>query len=344
MITIDGTTGEGGGQVLRSSLTLSLATQKPFTITNIRKKRGRPGLLRQHLASTLAAEAISNADVTGARMGSTELVFRPGRVTAGEHTFKVGTAGSCLLVLATVLLPLSIAEGPSRLVLEGGTHNPAAPPFPFVAEALLPTLAKIGYHAEATLVRPGFFPAGGGRVEVAIAGGACPSRIELLETGKRLAERGRAIVSALPSNIALRELETLASVAGLSKRADLRPEVVRDPVGPGNALVVTLVYEQATHVVTGFGEKGAPAERIGGSVGALVAALAAADVPVCEHLADQLVLPLALGRGGTFRTVRPTPHFDAQRAVVRAFLGLDVEVSEEPRGSFVVEVPGRFGA
>lgn len=344
MITIDGTTGEGGGQVLRSSLALSLATQKPFTITNIRKKRSRPGLLRQHLASTLAAEAISNADVTGARMGSTELVFRPGRVTAGEHTFKVGTAGSCLLVLATVLLPLALAEGPSRLVLEGGTHNPAAPPFPFVADALLPALAKIGYAADATLVRPGFFPAGGGRVEVAIAGGARPSRVDLLETGKRIGERARAVVSALPSNIALRELETLASVAGLSKRADLRPEVVRDPVGPGNALVVTLVYEHATHVVTGFGEKGAPAERIGGSVGALVAALAAADVPVCEHLADQLVLPLALGRGGTFRTVRPTPHFDAQRAVVRAFLGLDVEVSEEPRGSFVVEVPGRFGA
>lgn len=341
MITIDGTTGEGGGQVLRSSLTLSLATQQPFTITNIRKKRSRPGLLRQHLASTLAAEAISSADVTGARMGSTELVFRPGKVVPGEHTFKVGTAGSCLLVLATVFLPLAMAGGPSRLVLEGGTHNPAAPPFPFVAEALFPALAKAGYHAEATLVRPGFFPAGGGRVEVAIAGGARPSRVDWLETGKRVAERGRAIVSALPSNIALRELETLASVAGLSKRADLRPEVVRDPVGPGNALVVTVVYEHATHVVTGFGEKGAPAERIGGAVGALVAALAAADVPVCEHLADQLVLPLALGRGGAFRTVQPTPHFDAQCAVVRAFLGLEVRRTREAAGTFLIEVPGR---
>jgi RNA 3'-terminal phosphate cyclase (ATP) len=341
MITIDGTTGEGGGQVLRSSLTLSLVTQKPFTITNIRKKRSRPGLLRQHLASTLAAEAISNADVVGARMGSTELVFRPGKVLPGEHTFKVGTAGSCLLVLATVLLPLALAHGPSRLVLEGGTHNPAAPPFPFVADALLPALAKIGYAADATLVRPGFFPAGGGRVEVTIAGSARPSHVALLETGRRVAERGRAIVSALPSSIALRELETVASVAGLSKRADLRPEVVRDPLGPGNALVVTLVYEHATHVVTGFGEKGAPAERVGGAVGALVAALAAAEVPVCEHLADQLVLPLALGRGGTFRTVKPTPHFEAQCAVVRAFLGLEVQLTPEPAGTFVVEVPGR---
>jgi RNA 3'-terminal phosphate cyclase (ATP) len=112
-------------------------------------------------------------------------------------------------------------------------------------------------------------------------------------------------------------------------------------LGPGNALVVTLVYEHATHVVTGFGEKGAPAERVGGAVGALVAALAAAEVPVCEHLADQLVLPLALGRGGTFRTVKPTPHFEAQCAVVRAFLGLEVQLTPEPAGTFVVEVPGR---
>jgi len=341
MIVVDGTTGEGGGQVLRSSLALSAATGQPFRITNIRKKRSKPGLLRQHLTSVLAAKDVAGAEVEGAKMGGTELVFRPKKVSPGAYTFQVGTAGSCMLVLATVLLPLALAGGESTVSLEGGTHNPAAPPFPFVQDALLPALAKLGIAATARLVRPGFYPAGGGLVEVTIAGSSALRGLSLLSTGKLISRRARAIVSALPNNVAVRELEAFTSVAGFTKHDDVRPEIVKDALGPGNVVVASLAYEHTTLVVTAFGEKGVPAERVGGALGAEVTALAAAGVPVCEHLADQLLLPMALGRGGAFRTVRPTPHFDAQCTVLGLFLGAEVRVRDEGDGTFHVEVPAR---
>ena len=341
MIVIDGTTGEGGGQVLRSSLALSAATSQPFRITNIRKKRSKPGLLRQHLTSVLAARDIAGAEALGAHMGSTELTFRPKKVTPGAYTFAVGTAGSCMLVLATVLLPLALANGESVLSLEGGTHNPSAPPFPFVQDALFPTLGSFGLDARATLGRPGFYPAGGGKVEVTIAGSAKLRRLALLSTGKLVARRARAYVAAVPTNVAVREIETFREVAGWSSDADARPEVIRDSLGPGNVLVGTLVFENVTCVLTAFGEKGVPAERVGGTLGANVVALLASEVPVDEHMADQLLLPLAMGEGGEFRTVRPTPHFDAQCTVLRAFLGSEVRVRDIGAGVFHVEVPPR---
>jgi len=343
MIVIDGTTGEGGGQVLRSSLALSAATNQPFRITGIRKKRSKPGLLRQHLTSVLAAKDIAGAEVSGAHMGSTELSFHPTKVVPGSYSFAVGTAGSCLLVLATVLLPLALAGGKSALRLEGGTHNPAAPPFPFVQDALFPLLGRIGLEAEAKLVRPGFYPAGGGKLEVEIAGSAKIRRLSLLVTGKLVTRRARAFVSALPTNVAVREIETFREVAGWPKDADARPEVIRDALGPGNVLVATLAFEHVTSVLSAFGDKGVPAERVGGSLGADVTALVASGAPVDEHLADQLLLPLAMGEGGEFRTLRPTPHFDAQCTVLRAFLGCDVRVSEVGDGVFHVEVPKRTG-
>lgn len=341
MIIVDGTTGEGGGQVLRSSLALAASTGQPFRITNIRKKRQKPGLLRQHLTSVLAAQSIAGAEVEGAKMGSTELTFRPKKVTPGAYTFQVGTAGSCMLVLATVLLPLALAGGESTLSLEGGTHNPAAPPYPFVHDVLFSVLGKMGIVATGKLVRPGFYPAGGGIAEITIAGSSRLRELTLLTTGKLLSRHARAIVSAIPNNVAVRELEAFTSVAGFGKGDDVRPEIVKDAVGPGNVVTATLVYEHVVAMVTAFGEKGVPAERVGGALGAEVVALAAAKVPVCEHLADQLLLPMAMGAGGAFRTVRPTPHFDAQCTVLKLFLGREPRVTEEGEGTFRVDVPAR---
>ena len=342
MIIVDGTTGEGGGQVLRSSLALACATLQPFRITNIRKKRSKPGLLRQHLTSVLAAKDVAGAEVQGATMGSTELTFRPKKVTPGAYTFQVGTAGSCMLVLATVLLPLALAGGESTLSLEGGTHNPAAPPFPFVHDVLFPVLAKLGIEARGTLSRPGFYPAGGGRAEIVIAGSSRLRELVLLTPGKLVSRRARAIVSAIPNNVAVRELEAFVNVAGFGKDDDVRPDIVKDALGPGNVVTASLVHEHVTLMATAFGEKGVPAERVGGSLGAAIAALAAAKVPVCEHLADQLLLPMALGEGGSFRTVRPTPHFDAQCTVLQLFLGVDVRVHDEGDGTtYRVDVPPR---
>src|SRR6476620_518674 len=166
VITIDGSVGEGGGQIIRNSLALSLVTGQPFRIVNIRAGRKKPGLLRQHLTAVQAANQIGDAAVDGAEMGSGEVVFRPEGIRAGDYRFAIGTAGSTTLVLQTILPALILAGAPSHLTLEGGTHNPLAPPFDFLAQTFLPHLARFGPTVTATLARPGFFPAGGGRLEI----------------------------------------------------------------------------------------------------------------------------------------------------------------------------------
>jgi RNA 3'-terminal phosphate cyclase (ATP) len=168
VIEIDGSFGEGGGQILRSSLALAIVTGQPVRLSNIRAGRRKPGLMRQHLTAVNAAAAICGATVDGERIGATELTFTPGAVRAGEYQFSIGTAGSTTLVLQTVLLPLLTAGGPSRIVLEGGTHNPFAPPFDFLERAYLPLINRMGPNVRATLERPGFYPAGGGRIAIEI--------------------------------------------------------------------------------------------------------------------------------------------------------------------------------
>ena len=155
MLTIDGSRGEGGGQIFRSSLTLSLVSGTPFRIERIRAGRAKPGLMRQHLTALEAAAAVSEASVEGAAIGAREVAFRPGRLRPGPYRFAVGTAGSAGLVLQTVLLPLAVAGGPSHLTLEGGTHNPHAPPFDFLAGAFLPLLRRMGARIDARLERAG---------------------------------------------------------------------------------------------------------------------------------------------------------------------------------------------
>ena len=196
MISIDGTFGEGGGQILRTALGLSLFTGQPFRIEKIRAGRRNPGLLRQHLTAVKAASKIGQAEVTGVNIGSTQLTFTPGRVAPGSYHFAVGTAGSATLVLQTVLPALLTSDDQDRqthLTLEGGTHNPFAPPFDFLAKAFLPLLERMGARIEARLERYGFYPAGGGRFEIAITPVKKLEPIELNERGKILNRRATAL-------------------------------------------------------------------------------------------------------------------------------------------------------
>jgi RNA 3'-terminal phosphate cyclase (ATP) len=163
MITIDGSYGEGGGQILRTSLALSLVTGKPFSINNIRAGRKKPGLMRQHLTAVNAAAEIGSAAIKGNRIGSQEFTFEPEMIKPGNFHFAIGSAGSCTLVFQTILPALIIAGGPSEIILEGGTHNPFAPPFDFLAKAFLPVINRMGPKVDAVLEKPGFYPAGGGR-------------------------------------------------------------------------------------------------------------------------------------------------------------------------------------
>jgi RNA 3'-terminal phosphate cyclase (ATP) len=341
VLTIDGSMGEGGGQVLRSSLALSLLSATPFRITGIRAGRARPGLMRQHLAAVNAAAEISDARVEGAEIGSTRLEFQPQAIRGGNYTFAIGGAGSTTLVFQTVLLPLLLgAATPSSLTFEGGTHNPMAPPFEFIARTFLPLLARLGGQVQVELTRHGFYPAGGGRWSAQVEPSRRLERLELLERGTLGARSARALFASLPASVALRELDTLATALDW-ERAACRPRMVEDSCGPGNALLAFIESEHITEVVTGFGERGVSAERVAAGVASEVARYLAANVPVGEHLADQLLLPMALGAGGVFRTVQPSQHCLTQLSLLKLFLGTSAVVAEEGDDVWRIEVVGR---
>lgn len=320
MLNIDGSMGEGGGQILRSSLALSLCLCTPFRISNIRRARDKPGLRRQHLAAVQAAAAIGEAHVEGAELGSQALSFVPRRLRAGQHHFAIGTAGSTTLVLQTVLPALLTAQAPSRLVLEGGTHNPHAPPFDFLDLAFLPLINCMGPKIIARLERPGFYPAGGGLIDVEIKPVARLQPLDLLERGRILRQYACAVVANLPAQIAQRELQVIGAQLGLDA-GQLELRVARTAKGPGNVVTVTVQSEHVTEVFTGFGERGVRAETVAAGVVKDVQCYLSAGVPVGEHLADQLLLPFALAGGGSYLTLAPSSHATTNIAVIGAFLG-----------------------
>jgi RNA 3'-terminal phosphate cyclase (ATP) len=338
VLTIDGAQGEGGGQILRTALALSMATGTPFRIEKIRAGRAKPGLLRQHLTAVNAAAAVSAAEVDGAVLGSQDVVFRPGAVKPGEFRFAVGTAGSTGLVLQTVLPPLLTASAPSVLTLEGGTHNPWAPPFDFLARAFLPILGRMGAMVDARLDRAGFYPAGGGHWTVRIPPVDRLAPLTLLDRGPILRRRARAIVARLSPRIADRELAVVRDRLGWSQE-ELEVVVVEEARGPGNVLLLEIESAHVTEIFTGFGQVGVRAEAVAEGAVRETRQYLAAGVPVGPHLADQLLLPLALGRGGAFRTTALSRHSSTNLEVIRAFLSTSVSVVGE-RDDVTVEIGG----
>jgi RNA 3'-terminal phosphate cyclase (ATP) len=345
MITIDGSMGEGGGQVLRSSLALSLLTGTPLRIENIRAGRARPGLMRQHLVAVRAAAAISGADVSGDELGSTGLELRPGAVRGGDYAFAIGGAGSTTLVFQTVLLPLLLgAEAPSSLRFEGGTHNPMAPPFDFLSACFLPQLARMGADVRIGIERHGFYPAGGGSWSASVEPLGRLGRLELLERGRVLRVGAAALCAGLSGSIGVRQSDVLAQRLGW-ERERCSPRMVSGTRGPGNALIASIESEHVTEQITGFGERGVSAESIAEQVAVDVQRYLAAGVPVGEHLADQLLLPMALGEGGSLRTVAPSLHCRTQLTLLQLFLGVSSTVTEESADVWRIDVPGiRFGS
>ncbi|HET6418915.1 MAG TPA: RNA 3'-terminal phosphate cyclase [Geobacteraceae bacterium] len=327
MIVIDGSRGEGGGQILRSALALSLVTGLPFRIDKIRAGRRKPGLMRQHLTAVEAAAAVGRAKAEGAGIGSQRLAFAPKVIRSGKYLFAVGTAGSCTLVLQTVLPALLTAEGPSELVLEGGTHNPHAPPFDFLDRAFLPLVRRMGPKVSASLQRPGFFPAGGGRFTVAIEPAARLERIDLPERGAVLECSATATVARLPRSIGERELKVVRDRLGWSGECCHVNEASLSP-GPGNILCIGIESEHCAEVFTGFGELGVSAEKVAKDTVKLVEEYLTANVPVGPFLADQLLLPMALAGGGSFRTLEPTRHMTTNAEVIRLFLPIEVDMRQ----------------
>jgi len=328
MITIDGSFGEGGGQILRTALGLSLVTGTPFRIEKIRAGRARPGLLRQHLTAVQAAVKIGGAVADGASIGSKEVRFTPGKVTPGDYSFAVGSAGSATLVLQTVLPALMTASAPSTLRLEGGTHNPWAPPFDFLEKSFLPLLGRVGPKVTATLGRRGFYPAGSGKFTVTIEPAARMSRLDLPQRGDIRSKRATAIVASLPADIAQREFRIVLGKLEI-ERSQARVVEDGDSVGPGNVILIEIESEHVTEVVTGFGESRLRAEVVAEKAVDEARAYLAAGVPVGPHLADQLLIPLALAGGGSFRTMGLTLHATTNIEVIRMFLDTRIEVERE---------------
>lgn len=317
-LLIDGSMGQGGGQILRTCLALSLCRGIAVRVENIRRDRPRPGLMPQHLVAVRAAAEISAAQVEGAELGSRVLTFRPGPVRAGSYRFDIGTAGSTTLVLQTVLPALLDAEDVTELVIQGGTHNPLAPPYDFVERAFLPLLRRMGAKVDITLARPGFYPVGGGIVRVQVQPVRALAPLELVRPGARRRLEARALVSRLPRHIAERELAVLHRELAIPAAA-LRVRAVGAP-GPGNAVMVDVVWDNVTEVFTAIGRKGVPAEVVAEEVVVPVRRYLRAGVPVGQHLADQLLVPLALAGGGVFVSLTPTGHTRTNAEVIRRFL------------------------
>jgi RNA 3'-terminal phosphate cyclase (ATP) len=331
MILVDGSAGEGGGQVLRSALSLSLLTGEPFQIKNIRARRKKAGLLRQHLTAVNACLAISSSKCTGNAPGSTELNFDPGAIRGGEYTFSIGSAGSTSLVLQTIALPLLLADTPSRILLTGGTHNPMSPPFEFIDRSFLAQLRKLGASITVRLTRPGFYPAGGGEMAVEIEPCRNLAQLSLLERGPVRGREARALVAGLPGEIAKRELMAAGMLLQL-KEEERRIVQLPDEYGPGNILMIELGFENVVEVACAFGEKGRSAEDVGKAAAKAALTYLATAAPVGTYLADQLLLPCAWAGGGEFVTAAPTEHFRTNLDLIEKFCPLLGSLETLPDG------------
>jgi RNA 3'-terminal phosphate cyclase (ATP) len=336
MIHIDGSHNEGGGQILRTALTLSLATMTPFRIEKIRAGRKQPGLLRQHLAAVRAAAQIGCAELRGDAINSQELTFTPKEVVAGDYQFSVGTAGSTTLVLQTVLPVLMLASKPSALTLEGGTHNPFAPPYDFLEKAFVPLLARLGARVRTELIAPGFYPAGGGAVKLTIEPPANFRELVLTARGEIRRRLARAIVSNLPYSIAERELAVISKKLRWES-SSLKAEVVSSR-GPGNVVMLEIEAENVTEVFTAFGERGIRAEAVADNAASQARRYLASEVAVGEHLADQLLVPMALAKGGVFTTLAPSRHTRTNIDIIAQFLSKPVRVNVENNRTWTIEV------
>lgn len=337
-VHLDGSYGEGGGQILRTALSLSAVTGRPLHITNVRGRRPQPGLRPQHLAGLRALAAVCDAEVTGDDVGSREVTFAPRRrPRAGVYDWDVqalsgvGSAGSIGLFFQTIYVPLALAGGPTTLTLSGGTHVRWSPTFHYLDEVFLPTLAPCGYRADLTLERWGWYPRGGGRVTVRIQGAGAAANLRpltLLERGRLRGVRGFSAISNLPAHIAQRQRDqVLARLRARHLEGEI--EIIDAPsIGPGTAVFLRAEAEHAVAGFTGFGRLRYPAERVADDAADGLDAYLSSHAAVDEHLGDQLLLPLALVPGeSAYTAASVTSHLLTNAWAIQHFLDRQIVVT-----------------
>jgi len=336
IIVIDGSKGEGGGQIFRTSLTLAMCLGQSICIENIRAGRYKPGLLRQHLTCLKAAKEICDANVEGEVLGSKKVVFVPGKIKPGKYHYAVGTAGSSTLIFQTILIPLLFADGKSEVILEGGTHNSMAPTFNFISKSFLPILKIMGCDIEVVLEKYGFYPAGGGKWCAIINSTSRIQRLELINRNDFIKVGAEAISSKIPRHVTERELAQVKKRCGLSGE-NLHQKFV-ESVGPGNVVSFYASLKTHTAIFESFGEKNVSAEKVANKAVSAFYRFNDANVPVCEHLADQLVLPMALGVGGIYRTTKPSMHLLSNIDVIKCIMNIDISLRQVDDLSWEINV------
>ncbi|HXX81985.1 MAG TPA: RNA 3'-terminal phosphate cyclase [Thermodesulfovibrionales bacterium] len=340
MIEIDGSFGEGGGQILRTALSLSCLFQKPFRISNIRKGRKKPGLMPQHLTGVKAAQLLTRAEVQGDHAGSIELSFSPGKVKGGSFFFDIGTAGSTMLVLQTLIPSLIFSGVKTVFTLVGGTHVPFSPSFHYVRDVFLPFLKKTGVEITLSIESYGFYPKGGGRITAELFPAKEVVPLRIAEKGKMLRVKGVSCVGNLPLSIAERQrnaaLEKLHSHdIDYTHHADI--EVIKVPsLGQGTFIFLKAESEHSVAGFTALGERGKRAEAVGEEAATELIQYLRTDTALDPHLADQIVLYLSLSKKQSlFTSSRITSHLLTNLWVIGLFheFGYFIEGETEKPGS-----------
>lgn len=344
-VFIDGSEGEGGGQILRTSLTLSCITGRGVHIENIRAGRPKPGLAKQHISCVQAACRISNGQCKGAEQGSKTLDFQPGRAGNGDfyseprgvhyhkpnvvYGFDIGSAGAASLVMQTVLPVLFLADKPSAVTIAGGTHNPLAPPFDFVRETFLPAISMGGFQCDCELLKYGFYPAGGGKIIFKVR----PRQknpeqiINLCEPCRQLQISGRIYTAKLSVNIARRQ-EQLLRKSRLAV-GDIESIEAKDSDGPGNCVMIKACGGGRVSVFTAFGMRGKPSEEVVGEVVSLAEDFIGSGAAIDSLLADQLLVYMAIAGDGCYTTNKLSAHLVTNMGVIKKFLPVDFRIEQQ---------------
>jgi len=326
-IEIDGSYGEGGGQILRTALALSAILRKPFTIQNIRSKRKNPGLQAQHLEAVKALARITEAQTEGVQFGSQRITFIPQKILPGDYQFEVRTAGSITLLLQAIFLPLCLAHGNSRLILVGGTHVPWSPPFHYLTDVLIPTLGQMGISVNATIEQWGFYPKGGGEIYLKINPVNELKPISLIHRGLLKKIIGVSAIARLPKHVAERQKEQAFQRIQKKLKIDAEIHTLYDVPsnGPGSFLFLLAEYEKILAGFSSLGSRGKPAEKVADEAIDSLIDYMESDGCLDSHLADQLVPFLALARGKScFTTTQITEHLLTNLWVIQHFLEVEL--------------------
>jgi RNA 3'-terminal phosphate cyclase (ATP) len=330
-IFVDGSMGEGGGQILRTSLTLACITGSNLHIENIRAARRNPGLAKQHLCCVHAAQEICGGQCEGAAISSQTLDFQPGPIRGGDFSFDIGSAGSATLVIQTILPALFLADKPSTVAVTGGTHNPWAPPFDFLAETFLPALKTAGFDASCKLEKYGFFPAGGGKITLNIRPRQQnPNQtIDLCQSPENVQFHARIYTAKLPAHIAQRQKKLL--LQSKLKFKNIEHIEVTNSDGPGNCVMLKLCGNGRTTVFTAFGQKGKPSEKVIGEVVNLTENFLHSGASIDRFLADQLLIYMAISKSGSFTTNELSTHLTTNIETIKKFLPVDFKIEQQDK-------------